>query len=327
MVKRRSETKTASKAKAKQVVARVSTSKKGTRKQKALRERRSAAAKKGWETRRAKQAAQKSLDEKKRRSAKKTKLAIELEAAREAVKRDKHATKREKLAKAAKQAELVLRRSEAAKKGWATRKAAALKRRADEQLDIRAPMLERKDLRPSLPKKFEELKNKSEKTLDETRKKLTKEDRAHLRSLSFVDLINAIKSPRLKLEAEYSGSKEAALKIAYSDIDAYWDVQFERLKRRQQLSRDVTLTYFNNHMYGTEMEAYNMVDDTFRILTTQYDAQETAESKLRRLLNEAYATPQFDAIMTIKAGELEKSKHELYSWFYGSPSADFFVYD
>lgn len=330
MVKRRTTTKSVSGTKAQQGEGRVKKTKRGTRKL-TLHERRSAAAKKGWETRRAKQAALKSLDEKKRRSAKArvkvepTKRQLELARASKAAKQRREAAKRRREAAAAKQAEVARRRSEASKKGWATRKAKELARRKEAQLDIRAPLLERKDLRPSLPEKFEKLKVDSEQTLEETRKKLVKEDKAKLRSLSFLDLLNEIKSPRLRLEAEYSGSHEAALKIAFKDLNLYWDVQIDKTRRRQQLSRDATLIHFNKHIYGTEMEAYNMVDDTFRVLCTQYGAEETEESKLRKFLSEAYATPQFDAIMTVKAGDLGCSTRDLYSWFNGSPNADFFV--
>lgn len=255
-----------------------------SKKQVSAAKRRSAAAKKGWETRK--------------------KNAAEAKRERE---------------------KLRLRRSAASKKGWETRKKKAAEERRDKQYDERAPLLERKDLRRVLPAKLQKMAEHSSKTLEETKVKLVKEDRKRISGLSFVDLLKEIRSPRLRLEAEYSGSLKAAMKIARLDIDAYWDVQIEKMRRRQQTSQNTVIKFFERNIYGTELEAYHMVDDTFRILTTQYDAEETNESKLRRQLNEAVSAPQFDAIMEVQASELNVSKRALYKWFNGSPDADFFI--
>jgi hypothetical protein len=270
---------------------RTKASKQGTKKKvgkkrsvKAVRQARSLAAQKGWETRR--------------------RNARVLEKKLLAVKR---------------------RRSAAAKKGWASRRKTVQLTRREAQLAEREPLLERKDLRPELPAKFEALTAKRRDELESSRRKIISEDRAELRKLDWVTLLTRIRSPKLRQQAEYSGNLKEALKIAYQDLDAYWDVQFERMDQRQSLSQQAVLKHFQKVRYGTELEAYRMVDDVFRILTTTYGATETNESKLRRQLKEAFATPQFDAVMEVKAEELGWTKREMYSWWNGSPEADLFL--
>jgi hypothetical protein len=265
---------------------------------------RSAAAKKGWETRR--RVAREEEEKRQRRS-----LAA------------KKAWAKRKASK--KPPEVKKRRSEASKKGWEKRKAAAQFERREAQLEAKQPLLVRKDLRDVLPTKFKELSERSGIANRENIRKILRQDRAELRKLSWTDLIARIRSPERQLEAMEAPTLAIALKVAYKDLAAFWEVQLEKLERRQTITQKAVERHYEKIVYGTELEAYQKVDEAFRILSLRYETEETDDSRLRRQLTEAYATPQFDAIMEARAEELGWTKRQMYGWYNGSPDADLFL--
>lgn len=255
--------------------------------------KRRAAAKKGWETRRRKQA---ELErERKRKAAKKKPRKV-----------------------------TAKKRSAAAKKGWETRRARELAAREDRQLDERAPLLVRKDLRPELPAKLEELSKKAGRVLNEAKEKMIAEEWNKISRLTDEEIIKGMRKPDNAAMAQFV-NREGLMEIAYADLVEYWTAKTALIGMSHKASRDTVQEFFSRNIYGTEMEARQMADDTFAILTAQYNLVETDESLLRRRLNDAQATPQFDAIMTSQADMMGITKRALYSWFFGSPDGDIFA--
>jgi hypothetical protein len=297
-------------------------------------------AKKGWETRRRQALELEETKPVKKALAKKlTKKVVEKKPFKKPTKKPA----KKPVKKAAKKAvkKVAKTRAAAAQKGWETRRAAqavkdaaaqkrsetakkaAKKRKLNKLYDERAKLNVRENLTEVLPAYFQQMEvEEQKKRVTEYRRRIA-ERTFFLKNFRRDALIEYITDPELKALVDNTKSDETVLKIAIKQLHKIMTGQFEKVDHIKNRAIDTTISHFKKVKYGTILEAIHMVDSTADILAGIHGFVETEESKLSAKLNAAYGTPQFEAIMENEANERGMPLHALYSFFKGSPSADF----
>ena len=281
-------------------------------------------AKKGWETRRknerkaAKAAAKPSKKTAaKKPSAKPAKKYVAKPAVPKKLTRSEAAKKgwEKRRAEAAQQEALRLKRSEASKAAWEERK------RTQERVK-RLELATREDLRPVLPKVFEAKKAEVQETAKKQKKLLIRGAMAQI-SVYGRDVIIQFLVQNGVLDRPVQMTKREALKHVkkYYENRITFDVDSDTKAKID--GYDIVESMYKKRVYGSVIEALEQSNQVFHSLVRQLGMEDTDRTKLRKEMDAMSSTPMFDSYMHQRAADYGMDVRALYSFFNGSPTADF----
>jgi hypothetical protein len=283
-------------------------------------------AKKGWETRRknVRKAAKAAAKASKKVVAKKpapkpAKKFVAKPAVAKKLSRSEAAKKgwEKRRAEAAQQEAIRLKRSEAAKAAWEERK----------RIDTRVKRFElstREDLRPVLPKVFKEKKDEAQESGKQEKKLKIRGKMALISVYGAKKIVEYLVDVGI-LDKPIKMTKKEALKLAKKHITNEVSYEVDAATKAVTDGMEIVERMYNKRVYGSVIEALEQSNLTFHALVKQLGMEDTDRTKLMKEMDTMSSTPMFDSYMHQRAADYGMDVRALYSFFNGSPTADFIL--
>lgn len=273
-------------------------------------------AKKGWETRRRNE--KKASKGKKKPAPKPSrKAALKVEpkvSSRSLASKKAWETRR---AEQARQEEIRQRRSEASKKAWAERKRI-------QRIEKIGDLAVRQDLRPVLPEVFAAKKAETKQLGEKKKRILIQGEIARLSKYPRETIVQGLVDLGV-LDKPVKLTKKEALRLAKKHYENEFGHEMDSETKAKIDSMEIVERMYKKRVYGSVLEAIDQSMTTFGALVRQMGMEDTDRTKLKKEMDTMSSTAMFDSYMHQRAAEYGMDVRALYSFFNGSPTADFIL--